>query len=88
MRYLIYKSKRIVFTFFSKFIAEIAVLTKWNWTPAVLNFFLKKRAEELARESVAYMNKTKKWQKKAEKCIAEYHNFELYMKNISKSQPS
>ena len=84
MRYGIYVMKRYVYTYFAKFFAEIATLTHWKWTVPAIEFFIKKRGKVLSYEAVACMNKVKRWQKKAEHCVAAYHKFEAYMKDIKK----
>lgn len=80
MRFRFYDFQRIVFTFFSKFFVEIAKYTHFQWTIPVTDFFLKKRGEALAKEAKESMYQVKIWQKKAEKCIAAYHEFEIYLK--------
>lgn len=78
--YRFFVCKRYVYTFFAKLFVEVATLTTWKWTVPVVDFFIKKRGKVLAYESVTCMKKVKKWQKKAEHCVAAYHEFEQYMK--------
>lgn len=84
MRVGFYVMKRYVYTYFAKFFTDIATLTHWEWTVPVIDFFIVERGKVLSYEAVACMNKTKKWQRKAERCVAAYHEFEMYMKDKSK----
>jgi len=81
MKIVVYVGKRYVYTYFAKFFTEVGVLTHWKWTVPVTDFFIRKRGKALGYEAVICMNETKKWQKKAERCIAAYHEFEMYMKD-------
>lgn len=86
MSYSGLKIKRYVTTFFCKFFAELAVKTHFKWTLKCLSFFINSRGKALGHESVICMNKTKKWQKRAEKCIAAFHEFEMYKKQVMKNE--
>lgn len=84
MRHFVFVVRRYVLTFFCKFFVEIATLTHWKWTVPTLDFFIRKRGVVLAKDSKECMFQTKKWQKKAEKCIAAFHEFEKYMSEEGK----
>ena len=84
MRHAYFVWRRWVLTFWCKFFVEVATLTHWNWTMPVLDFFIKRRGLVLAKDSKECMYQTKRWQKKAEKCIAAFHEFEKYMKEEPK----
>lgn len=84
MRHFWFVTRRYILTFFCKFFVEVATLTKWKWTVPTLDFFIKKRGLVLAKDAKECMYKTKVWQKKAERCIAAYHEFEKYMKDGEK----
>lgn len=81
MKYAFYVVRRYVLTFYCKLFADIAINTHWKWVVKVLDFFIKRRGLALGNEAVICMNKTKKWQKNAEKCVIAFHDFEKYVKD-------
>lgn len=76
MIFFVYEIQRKILTLLCKIFAKLAKSLKVNWTMVLLDTCLKKRDKTLGKESVYCMSKTRKWQKKAELCIAAFHQYE------------
>ncbi len=86
MKFRFYDFQRIVYTFFCKLFVEVARGTRFQWTVSVIDFFIKKRGQVLAKAAAESMYQTKKWQKKAEHCIVAFHEFEKYIQSGDKPE--
>lgn len=76
MIFFVYEIQRKILTLLCKIFANFANILKASWTIVLLDFCLKERGKTLGKESVYCMRKTRKWQKKAELCIAAFHYYE------------
>lgn len=72
MKYLVYVGARFLLTFLCKASALAAKKTGLSPALSVLDFFIKKRGASVAKEAKFCMEKAKKWQSRAGKCLVAY----------------
>lgn len=81
MIYLIFKTRRNLWTFACKVSAKFAKkFKKSELLVSVLDFSLKKRAIALSDEATYCMKKTARWQSRAKLCVLAHHENEKVLR--------
>lgn len=79
MAYRIVVFSRFALTLICKATAAVAAATRLSPAVSALDILLRIRGRVLWHEAVLCMGMTRKWQKRAERCVIAHHEFERVM---------